>query len=165
LKKDWSYSPAPESADHIQINKKNDLFIDGKFIPSKKGNYFETINPANEEKLADVAEADQSDVDKAVKAARTAYDKVWSKMDPAERGKYIYRIARLIQERAREFSIIETMDGGKPIRESRDIDIPLVSAHFFYYAGWADKLEYAFPGKKAVPVGVAAQIFRGISLY
>ena len=155
---DWSYSPAPESADHIQINKKNDLFINGKFIPSKKGNYFETINPANEEKLADVAEADQSDVDKAVKAARTAYDKVWSKMDTAERGKYIYRIARLIQERAREFSVIESMDGGKPIRESRDIDIPLVSAHFFYYAGWADKLEYAFPGKKAVPVGVAAQI-------
>ena len=158
MKKDWSYSPAPESADHIQINKKNDLFIDGKFIPSKKGNYFETINPANEEKLADVAEADQSDVDKAVKAARTAYDKVWSKMDPAERGKYIYRIARLIQERAREFSVIESMDGGKPIRESRDIDIPLVSAHFFYYAGWADKLEYAFPGKMAKPIGVAGQI-------
>jgi len=155
---DWSYSPAPESTDHIQINKKNDLFIDGKFIPSKKGNYFETINPANEEKLADVAEADQSDVDKAVKAARTAYDKVWSKMDPAERGKYIYRIARLIQEHAREFSVIESMDGGKPIRESRDIDIPLVSAHFFYYAGWADKLEYAFPGKMAKPIGVAGQI-------
>ena len=155
---DWSYSPALESTDHVRIPATNDLFIDGKFIPPIKGNYFKTINPANEEKLADVAEADNKDVDKAVKAARKAYNNVWSKMDPSERGKYIYRIARLIQERAREFSVIETMDGGKPIRESRDIDIPLVSAHFFYYAGWADKLEYAFPGKKAVPVGVAAQI-------
>ena len=158
LKKDWTYSPAPESTDHVQISEKNDLFINGKFIPPEKGKYFETINPANEEKLADVAEADKADVDKAVKAARKAYEKVWSKMDPAERGKYIYRIARLIQERAREFSVIETMDGGKPIRESRDIDIPLVSAHFFYYAGWTDKLEYAFPGKKAKPIGVAGQI-------
>ena len=146
LKKDWTYSPAPENTDHVQISEKNDLFINGKFIPPEKGKYFETINPSNEEKLADVAEADKADVDKAVKAARKAYEKVWSKMDPAERGKYIYRIARLIQERAREFSVIETMDGGKPIRESRDIDIPLVSAHFFYYAGWTDKLEYAFPG-------------------
>ncbi len=158
IKPDWSYSPALESTDHVRIPATNDLFIDGKFIPPIKGNYFKTINPANEEKLADVAEADNKDVDKAVKAARKAYNNVWSKMDPSERGKYIYRIARLIQERAREFSVIETMDGGKPIRESRDIDIPLVSAHFFYYAGWADKLEYAFPGKKAVPVGVAAQI-------
>ena len=158
FKTDWSYSPAPESTDHIKIVKKNDLFINGKFMPPEKGKYFKTINPANEQKLADVAEADKSDVDKAVKAARKAYDKVWSKMDPSERGKYIYRIARLIQERAREFSVIETMDGGKPIRESRDIDIPLVSAHFFYYAGWADKLSYAFPGKQAKPIGVAGQI-------
>jgi len=158
LKTDWSYSPALESTDHVRIPAINDLFIDGKFIPPIKGNYFKTINPANEEKLADVAEADNKDVDKAVKAARKAYNNVWSKMDPAERGKYIYRIARLIQERAREFSVIETMDGGKPIRESRDIDIPLVSAHFFYYAGWADKLEYAFPGKMAKPIGVAGQI-------
>ena len=158
LKTDWSYSPALESTDHVRIPATNDLFIDGKFIPPIKGNYFKTINPANEEKLADVAEADNKDVDKAVKAARKAYNNVWSKMDPAERGKYIYRIARLIQERAREFSVIETMDGGKPIRESRDIDIPLVSAHFFYYAGWADKLEYAFPGKMAKPIGVAGQI-------
>jgi len=158
LKKDWSYSPSPESTDHIHIADKNDLFINGEFIPSEKGNYFETINPANEEKLAEVAEADKVDVDKAVKAARKAYDNVWSKMDSAERGKYIYRIARLIQERAREFSVIETMDGGKPIRESRDIDIPLVSAHFFYYAGWADKLDYAFPGRSAHSLGVAGQI-------
>ncbi|MCH7764660.1 MAG: aldehyde dehydrogenase family protein, partial [Candidatus Marinimicrobia bacterium] len=158
LKTDWSYSPAPESTDHIRINQQVDLFINGEFIPSEKEKYFETINPANEKKLADVAEADKTDVSKAVSAARKAYENVWSKMDPAERGKYIYRIARLIQERAREFAIIETMDGGKPIRESRDIDIPLVSAHFFYYAGWADKLEYAFPGKQAKPLGVAGQI-------
>ena len=158
FKTDWEYSPAPESTEHIHIEKKNNLFINGEFIPPVKGTYFETINPANEEKLADVAKAEQADVDKAVKAARSAYDKVWSKMKPAERGKYIYRIARLIQERAREFAVIESMDSGKPIRESRDIDIPLVSAHFFYYAGWADKLEYAFPGKQAKPIGVAGQI-------
>mgnify|MGYP001144735610 FL=1 len=158
FKTDWEYSPAPESTEHIHIEKKNNLFINGEFIPPVKGTYFETINPANEEKLADVAKAEQADVDKAVKAARSAYDKVWSKMKPAERGKYIYRIARLIQERAREFAVIESMDSGKPIRESRDIDIPLVFAHFFYYAGWADKLEYAFPGKQAKPIGVAGQI-------
>ena len=158
FKTGWEYSPAPESTEHIHIEKKNNLFINGEFIPPVKGTYFETINPANEEKLADVAKAEQADVDKAVKAARSAYDKVWSKMKPAERGKYIYRIARLIQERAREFAVIESMDSGKPIRESRDIDIPLVSAHFFYYAGWADKLEYAFPGKQAKPIGVAGQI-------
>ena len=158
FKTDWEYSPAPESTEHIHIEKKNNLFINGEFIPPVKGTYFETINPANEEKLADVAKAEQADVDKAVKAARSAYDKVWSKMKPAERGKYIYRIARLIQERAREFAVIESMDSGKPIRESRDIDIPLVSAHFFYYAGWADKLEYAFPGKQAKSIGVAGQI-------
>ena len=158
LKKDWSYSPSPESTDHIHIADKNDLFINGEFIPSEKGNYFETINPANEEKLAEVAEADKVDVDKAVKAARKAYDNVWSKMDSAERGKYIYRIARLIQEQAREFAVIESLDGGKPIRESRDVDIPLAVAHFFYYAGWADKLDYAFPGRSTKSLGVVGQI-------
>ena len=158
FKTDWEYSPAPESTEHIHIEKKNNLFINGEFIPPVKGTYFETINPANEEKLADVAKAEQADVDKAVKAARSAYDKVWSKMKPDERGKYIYRIARLIQEQAREFAVIESLDGGKPIRESRDVDIPLAVAHFFYYAGWADKLEYAFPGKQAKPIGVAGQI-------
>jgi len=158
LKTDWSYSPAPESTEHIRLNQQYDLFINGKFTPPGKEKYFVTKNPANEKKLADVAEADKADVNKAVTAARKAYENVWSKMDPAKRGKYIYRIARLIQERAREFAVIETMDGGKPIRESRDIDIPLVSAHFFYYAGWADKLKYAFPGKQAKPVGVAGQI-------
>lgn len=158
LETDWSYSPAPESTDHIRIKQKYDLFINGEFIPSEKEKYFETINPANEKKLAEVAEADKDDVNKAVSAAREAYENVWSKMDSAERGKYVYRIARLIQERAREVAVIESMDGGKPIRESRDIDIPLAAAHFFYYAGWADKLEYAFPGKKAKPIGVAGQI-------
>ena len=123
---------------------------------SKK--YFDTINPATEEKLSSVADANAADVDKAVKAARNAYNNVWSKMPAKERGKYIYRIARMIQERAREFSVIETLDGGKPIRESRDIDIPLAANHFFYYAGWADKLEYAFPNKQPRSLGVAGQI-------
>lgn len=155
---DWTYSPAPESTDHIEFRSKNDLFINGEFQPPVSGDYFETINPANEEKLADVAEAGQEDIAAAVAAARKAYDKVWSKIDPAERGKYIYRMARQIQERAREFAVIESLDGGKPIRESRDVDIPLSAAHFFYYAGWADKLDYAFPGRKTKPVGVAGQI-------
>ncbi len=134
------------------------MFINGKFIPSVKNAYFKTINPANENKLAQVAEAQKTDVGLAVRAAKKAYENIWSKMDPSERGKYIFRIARLIQERAREFAVIESLDGGKPIRESRDVDIPLSAAHFFYYAGWADKLEYAFPGRKTQPVGVAGQI-------
>ncbi|MGA2232978.1 MAG: aldehyde dehydrogenase family protein, partial [Tepidisphaeraceae bacterium] len=154
---DWTYAPAPETG-KVSIAPCYDLFINGKFTPPAKGRYFATINPANEKKIAEVAEASAADVDKAVKSARTAYEKVWSKMPPAERGKYIYRIARIIQERARELAIIETMDGGKPIRESRDVDVPLVAAHFFYYAGWADKLDYAFPGRKALPIGVAGQI-------
>jgi len=154
----WEYSPAPESTDHIKLDKRYDLFINGEFVAPKGGKYFKTLNPANGKKLADVAEASKADVDLAVKSARTAYDKIWSKMPAKERGKYIFRIARMIQERAREFAIIETLDGGKPLRESRDVDIPLVSAHFFYYAGWADKLDYAFPGKKAKSLGVAGQI-------
>ena len=157
-KTDWVYNPAPESADHVRIQERYDLFINGKFIPSVKNAYFKTINPANENKLAQVAEAQKTDVGLAVRAAKKTYNNVWSKMDPAERGKYIFRIARLIQERAREFAVIESLDGGKPIRESRDVDIPLAAAHFFYYAGWADKLEYAFPGRKTQPVGVAGQI-------
>jgi len=154
----WQYAPAPESTSHVQIKDRYGLFINGKFIPPATGKYFDTINPATERKIAAVASAGAADVDKAVKAARQAYDRHWSKMQPAERGKYIYRIARLIQEKARELAVIESMDGGKPIRESRDIDIPLVAAHFFYYAGWADKLDYAFPGRKASPLGVAGQI-------
>ena len=154
----WEYSPAPESTDHIQLKDKYDLFINGKFVPSLGGKTFDSINPANEKTIAKVADANKADVDKAVKAARNAYEKTWSKMAPKERGKYVYRIARLLQERAREFSVIESMDGGKPIRESRDVDVPLSAAHFFYYAGWADKLEYAFPGVSPKPIGVAGQI-------
>jgi len=155
---DWSYAPAPESTDHVTIENRYDLFIGGKFVPPSKGNYFNTINPATEKRLSSVAEAEKTDVNRAVKAARTAYDKYWSKLTATERGKYIFRIARVLQERAREFAVIESLDGGKPIRESRDIDVPLAAAHFFYYAGWADKLEYAFPGRTAEPVGVAGQV-------
>ena len=152
------YSPAPESTNHIEIKERYPLFIKGKFSEPQSGKYFSTINPATEKKLSEVAVANQTDVDFAVKSARNAYKNVWSKMPPKERSKYIYRIARVLQERGREFAVIESMDGGKPIRESRDIDIPLAVAHFFYYAGWADKLEYAFPGRKAKELGVAGQI-------
>jgi aldehyde dehydrogenase (NAD+) len=154
----WDYSPAPESTDHIQLKDQYDLFINGEFMPAVDGKYFDTINPSNEKKIAKVAEAGKADIEKAVASAQNAYEKTWSKMHPKERGKYIYRIARLLQERAREFSVIETMDGGKPIRESRDVDVPLAAAHFFYHAGWADKLEYAFPGRVAEPLGVVGQI-------
>ena len=154
----WGYAPAPESTDHVTIHKQNKLFINGNFISPNKGKYFDSINPANEKKLAEIADADADDVDAAVRAARKAYTTTWSKMPGKERGKYIYRIARIIQERAREFAVIETLDGGKTIRESRDIDIPLAANHFFYYAGWADKLEYAFPGRRPAPIGVAGQV-------
>jgi aldehyde dehydrogenase (NAD+) len=154
----WQYDPSPEGIDHIEIDRQYELFINGKFTKPAKGNYFNSINPSNETTIAAIAEAGKEDVDKAVSAARKAYDSVWSKMPGAERGKYIYRIARIIQERARELAVIETLDGGKPIRESRDIDVPLAAAHFFYYAGWADKLDYAFPGRKPEPLGVAGQI-------
>jgi len=155
---DWSYAPAPESKDHVQLRKKYDLFINGKFIKPKRGNYFETINPANAEKIAEVAMSSKEDIAKAVSAARTAYDSVWSKLKPKERGKYLFRVARMIQEKARELAVIESLDGGKPIRESKSVDIPLAAAHFFYYAGWADKLPYAFPGRRVSPLGVAGQI-------
>lgn len=157
LKTDWEYSASPESTSHINLRKQYDLFIGGEFVKPSSKKYFDTINPATEEKISEIAEADEKDVDKAVKAARKAF-KEWNKISAKERGKYIYRIARMLQERAREFAVIETMDGGKPIRESRDIDIPLAANHFFYYAGWADKLEYAFPNRKPKPLGVAGQI-------
>ena len=153
-----AYAPAPESTDHIQIKDQYSLFINGEFVKPENGKYFQTYNPATGEKLSEVAEAESADINKAVKAARKAYDGTWSKMTPKERGKYIFRISRMLQECSREFAVIESMDGGKPIRESRDIDIPLAAAHFFYYAGWADKLEYAFPGRGAKPLGVAGQI-------
>ncbi len=155
---DWKYAPAPESTDHIKLKKQYDLFINGKFVKPNSKKYFATINPATEEKLAEVAEANEKDVDLAVTSAKNAYDKVWKKMPVKERSKYIFRIARLMQERAREFAVIESMNGGKSIRESRDADIPLAANHFFYYAGWADKLDYAFPNKKPQSLGVAAQI-------
>lgn len=154
----WSYAPAPESKSAATIKPQYDLFINGKWQKPSNGKYFDTINPANEEKLSEVAEANEADVNKAVVAARNAYEKFWKKISPKERAKYIFRIARMVQERARELAIIESLDGGKPIRESRDFDVPTAANHFFYYAGWADKLEYAFPNRNAEPLGVAGQI-------
>ena len=154
----WQYAPAPESTDHVQVDTEYGLFIGGEFVAPAEDRYFETINPATEETLSSIANGTDADVDRAVKAARKAYSGTWSKLSAADRGKYIFRIARILQERAREFAAIESLDGGKPIRESRDIDIPLAAAHFFYYAGWADKLEYAFPGRKPFSLGVAGQI-------
>ena len=151
-------SPALESKSAAKIAERYELFINGKFEKPKSRKYFDTINPANEQKIAEVAEANQADVNKAVTAARNAYNNVWKKMPAKERAKYIFRIARMMQEKAREFAIIETLDGGKPIRESRDFDVPTAANHFFYYAGWADKLEYAFPNRNPVPLGVAGQI-------
>ena len=153
----WDYAPALESV-KPSIRQEYGLFIDGKWSRAAGGKTFATINPATEETLARVADAGPADVDRAVQAARKAYEKTWSKTSGADRGKYLYRIARLIQEKARELAVLETMDGGKPIRESRDVDLPLVAAHFFYYAGWADKLAYAFPGRTPKPLGVAGQI-------
>jgi len=154
---DWDYAPAPETTP-VHIAKRYDHFIGGKWTAPSSQKYFATTNPATGRKISEVADGSKADVNTAVKAARSAYNGVWGKMSGRERGKYIYRIARLIQERAREFAIIETMDGGKPIRESRDIDIPLAANHFFYHAGWADKLEYAFPNQKVSSLGVAGQV-------
>jgi aldehyde dehydrogenase (NAD+) len=153
----WGYDPAPEDTGHVTIAPQYELFIGGHFVPPNTKRYFPSVNPANEQTLSLIAEAGAEDVDKAVIAAQKAFAS-WSKLPGSERGKYLFRIARLIQERAREFAIIESLDGGKPIRESRDVDVPLVAAHFFYYAGWADKLEYAFPGRSPKPIGVAGQI-------
>jgi len=155
---DWSYAPAPEATDHVKVRESYGLLIGGKWVAPPSGSYFKTINPATEEVLASVAEAAEEDVDAAVRAARAAYARTWSKTSGAERAKYLYRIARILQERAREFAVLETMNGGKPIKESRDVDVPLAAAHFFYHAGWADKLDYAFPGRKPRPLGVAAQV-------
>ena len=154
----WQYAPAPESKSAATIKSQYDLFINGEWQKPSGNKYFDTINPATEEKLSEVAEANVADVDKAVASARKAYEKVWKKMPAKERAKYIYRIARMIQEKARELCIIESLDGGKPIRESRDFDVPTAANHFFYYAGWADKLEYAFPNRNTEPLGVAGQI-------
>jgi aldehyde dehydrogenase (NAD+) len=156
--KAWDYAPAPESPDHVKLQSRYELFIGGKWHKPQSKKYFDTISPSTEEKIAEIAEADAADVDAAVVAARRGYEKYWSKMRGAERAKYIFRIARAMQEKARELAIVESMDGGKPIKESRDVDVPLAAAHFFYHAGWADKLDYAFHGRRARPLGVAGQI-------
>jgi aldehyde dehydrogenase (NAD+) len=154
----FEYAPAPESRSIVDIRSSYGLFINGDFVDGADGASRKTVNPATEEVLAEVVEAGQADVDAAVAAARAAHDKVWGPMRGADRGKYLYRIARIIQERARELAVLESIDNGKPIRESRDVDIPLVAAHFFYYAGWADKLEYAGFGAQPKPIGVAGQV-------
>lgn len=154
----WDYAPSLEGTAHIQLKTKYDLYINGKWVKPSSGKYFETINPATEEVIAEIAYGNEKDVDLAVQAARKAYTEVWSVMPAAERAKYIYRIARLMQEKARELAVIETLDAGKTIREARDIDVPLACNHFFYYAGWADKLAYAFPNRKVESLGVAGQI-------
>ncbi len=154
----WDYAPAPESRDIVSIREQYGLYIDGQWTAPSSGAYFETRSPATLELLARVADADASDVDRAVAAARRAWKNTWSTMSGAERGRYLFRIARLLQERAREFAVLESLDGGKPIRESRDVDVPLAAAHFFHYAGWADKIQYAFPGRTARPLGVAGQV-------
>jgi len=153
----FEYAPAPESRAVVDIKPSYGLFIGGEFVEGS-GNAFKSISPATEEVLAEVVEASSDDVDRAVAAARKAYDRTWSKLAPRERGKYLYRIARIIQERSRELAVLESIDNGKPIRESRDVDIPLVAAHFFYYAGWADKLAYAGFGPNPQPLGVAGQV-------
>ncbi|HMD60963.1 MAG TPA: aldehyde dehydrogenase family protein, partial [Opitutaceae bacterium] len=152
----WEFDPAPETADP-RLKPRYDLFIDGRFVRPRSGRYFDSINPANERKLAEIALAGPADVDAAYAAAAGAF-RSWAATPGLERGKYLFRIARLLQDRAREFAVAETMDGGKPIRESRDFDVPMAAAHFFYHAGWADKLEYVAPGHTVAPLGVVGQV-------
>jgi aldehyde dehydrogenase (NAD+) len=154
----WEYAPAPESTGIVSIAPSYGLFIGGEFVEPATGSHFATLNPATEEPLAEVAQAGEQDVDRAVAAARAAYDGAWGSLPGRERAKYLYRIARVIQERSREFAVLESLDNGKPIKESRDVDVPLAAAHFFYYAGWADKLEHAGFGPDPRPVGVAGQV-------
>ena len=149
----WEYADAPESKDIVRLHDRYGLFIGGEFVEPKSGRYMPTIDPSTEEVLAEVPEAGQEDVELAVTAARDAFESRWRDLPGRERAKYLYRIARALQERAREFAVLESMNGGKPIKESRDIDLPLAAAHFFYYAGWADKLDYAFPGRDVKPIG------------
>ena len=154
----WEYVEAPESKDIVRLQDRYGLFVGGEFVEPKSGRYMATIDPSTEDVLAEVPEAGPEDVELAVAAARDTFESRWRDLPGAERSKYLYRIARALQERAREFAVLESMNGGKPIKESRDIDLPLAAAHFFYYAGWADKLDYAFPGRDARPVGVAGQV-------
>jgi aldehyde dehydrogenase (NAD+) len=156
-KQTFEYAPAPEATDHIRIQARYGLFVGGRMLEPHSRKRFPTINPATEQQLSEVAEADATDVGRAVGAAEKAFTS-WSRMSPSRRSRYLFRISRLIQERARELAVVETMDGGKPIKESRDVDIPLSAAHFFYYAGWADKLEWAFPNRRHRPLGVAGQV-------
>jgi aldehyde dehydrogenase (NAD+) len=153
----FEYAAAPEATDHVRIAESYDLFIGGRFVAAHSRKRFATVNPATEDTLAEVAEADEVDVDRAVSAASDAF-RSWSRLAPGRRARFVFRLSRLIQERARELAVVETMDGGKPIKESRDVDVPLAAAHFFYYAGWADKLEWAVPNRKLRPLGVAGQV-------
>ena len=158
--KAWANAPAPETADHVKIQPRYELFIGGKWVAPKSKKYFDTVSPSTEEKLAEVAEANAADVDAAVAAARTGYEKYWSKLRPIERGKYIYRIARALQEKARELAIVESMDGGKPIKESRDVDVPLAAAHFFLLRGLGRQARVQLPGRKLRALGVAGQVIQ-----
>src|SRR6266511_2167991 len=154
----FEYAPAPESRAIVDIRSSYGLFINGAFSEATDGKPFKSVSPSSEEVLAEISEAGPADVDRAVKAARKAYDKVWSTMPGRDRAKYLYRIARISQERSRVLAVLESLDNGKPIRESRDVDLPLVASHFFYYAGWADKLGYAGFGADPKPIGVAGQV-------
>src|SRR5690349_7813466 len=149
------YATSQESTAIVDLRDEYGLWVGGEWVEARSGASFPTINPATEEQLAVVAEAGEEDVDLAVTAARAAFDDGWRDLPGKERAKYLYRLARLLQERSREFAVLETLDGGKPIKESRDVDLPLAAAHFFHYAGWADKLDYAFAGRRAKPIGVA----------
>jgi aldehyde dehydrogenase (NAD+) len=155
---EWEYAPAPEARDIVRLEERYGLFVGGEQVEPRSKEWFPTTSPATEEQLAEIALAGAEDVDLAVGAARDAFENGWSTLRPAERAKYLFRIARILQERSRELAVAESLDGGKPIKESRDVDLPLAAAHFFYYAGWADKLEYAFPNRRPRPLGVAAQI-------
>ncbi len=154
----WDYAPAPEARDIVTIEERYGLFIGGELVEPRSDEYYATIDPSREEPLAEIPQAGAEDVALAVEAARDAFENGWSQISPSERAKYLFRIARILQERSRELAVLESLNGGKPIRESRDVDLPLAAAHFFYYAGWADKLEYAFPNRRPRPIGVAGQI-------
>jgi aldehyde dehydrogenase (NAD+) len=154
----WDYAPAPEARDIVSLQERYGNFVGGEFLEPRSGEWYPTISPATEEPLAEVAQSGPEDVKLAVEAARDAFENSWSELAAPERAKYLFRVARILQERAREFAVLESLNGGKPIRESRDVDVPLAAAHFFYYAGWADKLEYAFPNRRPRPLGVAGQI-------
>jgi aldehyde dehydrogenase (NAD+) len=154
----WDYAPAPEARDVVRLEERYGLFVGGEFVEPHSGEWYTTIAPATEEPLAEVAQAGPEDVAAAVASAREAFENGWRELPGAERAKYLFRVARVLQERSREFAVLESLNGGKPIKESRDVDLPLAAAHFFYYAGWADKLEYAFPNRRPQPVGVAGQI-------